>query len=271
MGELKIIDNGLIPRPEKEVRYKVVEMDNKPLLAVALENPKLRDFSELERNTITGNILVPYLLDLLGVNGEEKVGHWNAMAKLINEGYLAYTYQEIKYAFELYVKGELNQDGKPMTVYQQLNSVVFGRVMREYTFMKRAQLDSYWSKANKLPEPEMSQEEKDANVYHGTVTCFDFFIQERRIDWGYVWVYDYLINERKLHEFDPKDKEEDWKNSKEYVKSRAENTIDKNYRRDLLKSLEEKEGEVISVYKRQLLKRYFEHLEKEQKHIKDIL
>ncbi|TSE03346.1 hypothetical protein [Aquimarina algiphila] len=135
----------------------VVEMQNKPQMAVAWENPKLRDYPEEIRNANTFDLFA-WLLDLLGVKGDESTDkHHDVAITFINSSLQNYTYQEIILAFEKYVSGEfLESNGKQMLVTQQLNAVVIGRVMREYELLKKRELDAY----RKKKADQMSKEDK---------------------------------------------------------------------------------------------------------------
>lgn len=157
-----------------------IEMPDKPIMAIALENHKLRDFPEeiLNANTMG---LVKWLLDLLGVSMKgDNVNHHLACVEFVNKSLGNFTYQEIKLAFEMYVSGKFYEpNGKPMLVTQQLNAVVIGRVMREYDLRKKNELDSYRRKKELMSRQEVTQEEKDLMYLIPLIARFDLYKQNK--------------------------------------------------------------------------------------------
>ena len=156
-----------------------IEMDNKPVMAIALENDKIRDFSEELRNSNTQDLVI-HLLNLLGVSGKQDPNHHIEAAKFINLSLGKYTYQEILLAFQMYVSGDFKDErGLQVLVTQQINAVVIGRVMRCYSEIKKNNLDQYRKKKELNSRNEMSQEEKDLLYIAPLISRFDQYKENK--------------------------------------------------------------------------------------------
>lgn len=175
----------------------VVNMANKPQMAVAWENPKLKDYPEEIRNANTFMIF-SWLLDLLGVKGDDSTDkHHDAAINFINSSLKNYTYQEIKLAFEKYVSGEyLDSKGTPMLVTQQLNAVVIGRVLREYEFLKKRELDAYRKKkADQMSEnTEPNKEDVLVTMFINMLNYWDQYQQFKHVSDGAETVFERLVD-----------------------------------------------------------------------------
>jgi len=173
----------------------VIEMANKPLMALALEKPKIRDYDEVSQRTNTSAI-IDWLLNLLGVNDNNKEEHHIETFKFINQSMNHFTYEEIQLAFRNYVSGECYINDKPMLVTQQLNAVVFGNVMKAYSVQKKSSvMNAYRREQKALAEPttDISQADKDLLVMTGVLNCFDTYETLKEIPNGYGWVYDFFF------------------------------------------------------------------------------
>ena len=264
--------------PENKLQIlKVVGMDSKPPMAKALENLKLRDYPEEARNGNTV-ILTSWLLNLLGVKGNPDTDKQHLVAtKFINDTLLNYTYQEIKLAFEMYVSGKFYENnGKPMLVTQQFNSVVIGRVMREYQALKDRELDEYRRlrtiQLNKKYEmPELTKEEKELLVYEGVLNCFENYKQTREVINGYVWVYDHL-DELNIINFSPKEKKAKMLIAQERLKAEAVCYTNAIKRKRLLETIQNlSSSPVVTEAKRLLLQDFFANVTVKKKHIREYL
>lgn len=235
----------------------------KPQLAVLEEKPKLRDYTDAELNTICV-VLVSELTDLLGVK-DGKVNHLNKLASFIKDCYKNHAIEEIKHAFDLYVKGEFHH--KP---FQQLNAVVFGQVMREYDIYKRNQLELYRRKKRLMAEQNQipSKEEQKKSMDEAVVRLYLEFQNSGTITGIVSHIYDYLDNKGTLKGDKTDDSWNDYKKEiYESVRRRmiAENEVKTAKDRqevidikNLIKELESKKsGKAISESKKQILIEYF--------------
>lgn len=249
----------------------IVKMENKPLLAVAMEKPKLRDYPLEIRNQNT-LILIKRLLNVLGVNGSDKIEHHTALHELINDAYLNYTYEEIKLAFEYYLKGKYFESGKPIMITQQLNGVVFSKVMNHFGRLKKSnEMDAYRRKLKdqQMKETELTQEKKDEIVRDGLINCYNKWLKTKKIEAGYLWVYDHL-DELKLLNFTAKQKKQRMVDAREYLENQAANELDKSKRNDIKRAVENIYSKpIINKAKRLIVGDYFQSLLSDFGHIKD--
>ena len=160
------------------VKYNqsIVKMDNKPKMAIALENKKIRDYPELERNKETAT-LIKYLLNLLAVNDKGAGDHHAACFKFINDNYKSYTYEEIRLAFGSYVAHEYFDGKVVLRPYQQLNTPVIGKVMFAYNNARKQELNEYYrlkAEQEKVSK-ELTQEQKDKEIKAGILSCWENF------------------------------------------------------------------------------------------------
>lgn len=185
--------------PYKEAKVQVVEMTNKPALAKAFENPKIRDYPEEIKATNTAN-LVNWLLNLIGVSDKDGLDQVNATAfQHVNKTLSSYTYEEIKLAFEKYVNGELRDSkGRDMEVFAELNARVIGKVMRAYDELKIQELHRY-NRIKKEQERKaleeknkLSEEEKLTSNIISIYNCFDNYKRDGAIPVGQSYVYEIL-------------------------------------------------------------------------------
>lgn len=140
------------------IKYK------KPYLIELEEKKKLKDYGE-NLNQLCLNV-VTKLLDLLGVK-DGKTEHHIALVNHIIDCYKNYTLEEIKYAFDLYIKGEYTQQTSSgfitLKPNQSLNAVVFGQVMREYELRKQKELKNYRLKIQQFKNQAKPMKQEDIN------------------------------------------------------------------------------------------------------------
>ena len=165
----------------------------KPLLAILESKKQLRDYSEIEINTVLANLTI-HLLDLLAVNSGKK-DHQIKLIEFIKASNFNLSIEEIKYAFNLFVQGEFTL--KPM---QQLNAVVFGQVMKEYKAYKIEKLRVYRQKKqlheNQKAIPSKQDQEKMLDE-----AIMNFYLEYKNtgtITGITSHIYDYLYNQGKL-------------------------------------------------------------------------
>ena len=154
----------------------VVLMDNKPNMALAYENPKLRAYNEAERKTrVTEAVL--YILDLLGVN-DGKVEHTGAAINFISDVYLNHTIEEIKLAFKMFASGKFYEDGRPMFAAQQLNGLVIGKVMNAYDKDKKEKLVEYEKlrREQQMEENEKTPEQIERDIEKGLIDHYNHYL-----------------------------------------------------------------------------------------------
>jgi hypothetical protein len=129
----------------------------KPELIILAEKTKLRNY-DVEKRKMFAVKLVAKLLNLLGVNDGKTEQH-NALAIHICDFYGHVSFEQIDKAFGLFVLGIFKT--KP---FQQLNAVVFGQVMADFSDYEKEQTKIYKLKLQEFKNQAkpMEQTEKDA-------------------------------------------------------------------------------------------------------------
>lgn len=239
----------------------VVRMANKPILAVAMENPRISQYPEEVRNINTLSF-IEWALDMLGVNHKEGgEGHHVAVHQFVNTQLSNYTYQELRQAILMYVTGEFNQSG--IMVTQQFNCVVLGKVMNVYDEHKQQALYKYnrLKRDQQAEEVELTEEQKMELTLQGVQNCFNEYVKTNTIIPGYIWVYDYLTKQNVLSNSDD-EKKTAYKEAKLrlQLKKRPEGMSRNDYK-NFRDSLEQNKSDAVVVEaKKDLLCAYFNKL-----------
>lgn len=170
-----------------------VVVHKKPMLVVLEQKRKLAQYGQHEVLT-TVKKLVDNLLNDLGV-GTGNSDHHVRTIKFIMDNYLHYSPEEIEKAFSLYIKNEL-----VVPVFQQLNSVVVGKVMSAYEEYKTKKLAEYRRKQleqKNKPKP-MTAQEIEFIMIEGCDRLFKNYVSTKEIDGMYTHIYDYLFDKNLL-------------------------------------------------------------------------
>ena len=227
---------------------------NEPKL-ITLENKvRLYDYKESDLNKACV-LLVADLADLLGVS-DQKTRHLNKLTQFIKGAYTTYTLEEIQYAFQLYVEGEFID--KP---YQQLNAVVFGKVMRDFQNYKSNKLQEYRRKKRFVQEQEgkPSSEQIERMMLDAVDRCAKEVKYTGKLEGSEYHIYDFL-EESGRHKFSEEEKKREFIKAKEIIRKEMEieslESLDARKKfKKILKSLD-KNGRVIGLAKTLLLEKY---------------
>ena len=209
----------------------------------------LRAIPEEKLNTLLVNEFCDWLSELLSLSDETSAKRLITAIPAIKENCWSMGFVEIKKMFEMYADSKL--DLKPIPNY--LDRIMVGKIVEAYRAQKPV------SKP-KMIEPKISDEEKEKLIYTGVINCFEQFIQDRKIIVGYTWVYGHLFDDLKLKSFTKEEK------LKAMQKAKANKE-----KSNLFQKVTESEHDVKNRAKRILLKKYFESLEQQELHIKDLI
>jgi len=231
----------------------------KPLLAVLESHKKMRDYSDEERMTISKD-LIKNLLNDLGVGKNSDTQHHIRAIKHTYDTLGHYTPEEVKHAFTMFISHKLNID-----VYQQLNSVVIGRVMREYEIQKIDKLRLYKQKMAELKnkEKEMSEEDKEFIMLEAVDRIKKEVQQNGTIVSNVIGVYMYLYSKGVLPEHTKEFKEKYTKLAIPIARgeaaSKATYSLDDHRKlKERIESITQGKGEAIkNIAKRLILTDYF--------------
>jgi len=248
-----------------------LQIYKKPELAILEENTKIRQYSEMEFNTKCAN-LVYNLLNLLGVN-DGKEEHHTELVKHIKSVGGHYTLEEIKKAFELYVSHQLG-----LKVFQQLNAVVFGNVMKAYENYKNEKLRNYRLKLAIPQKTEKSKSEIKEIMNNAALMSFDEFKETKSITGITHHIYNYL-DEMGLMPKDKDYKTEVFNKAKKMILSRekanksvAQNVLQHNRIVEKIESIKNnKSSEAENLSKHMVLQEYFNKLISNNTNLKDLL
>jgi hypothetical protein len=232
-------------------------MDNK--LIIQHENLPLRGYTK-EKLEGEMNKFGLWITELLGLTGEESAKRILIALPAVEKHFWSLGFKEIEKAFTMYADGELIT--QPMPNY--FTRILVGQIFKEYKQQKPV------IKKPK-PMPEISEEEKANLIYHGLITCYDYYIQNRQIVNGKIWVHDHL-EELNLFDFTPVEKKIMWDAALENCKTDAKENNNPLMVKSLLLDLENKSSNArINEYKRLRMFRLFNILEAKNKHLKDVL
>ena len=243
----------------------VVPMKNKPILALAMENPRISQYPEPARNSTTLSF-VAWALNMLGVNHKEGgTGHHTAVFEFINTSLQGYTYEELKQAILMYVRGDFN--GKNILVAQQLNALVLGKIMYAFDERKKEMLNRYL----RLRSEERRKEESEKNkltpiekiniMLPGVSRCFNSYLDKNKIIDGHVWIYE-LLSDQEIITPKADEKRAVYEKAKEIHKNKpitARQSIS-DYKKVLLEIERNSSQAVVIESKEILLKQYFDKL-----------
>ena len=231
-----------------------LQIYKKPMLAIISEQKKLRDYEDSEKLSICTNLVANLILDL-GVGKNSDTNHHLRAIKFIKDSLGVYTPQEIEEAFRLYILCKFE-----IEVFQQLNPIVIGKVMKQFDIYKLNKLSDYRKKESKLKiDQEMQkmkmglEDKKKANDF--TIQkSYEFFLNTRGVDLSRVYAYE-VLEEYNFTNDDIKYKKEVYTDAiyllkKEYSKkgiTRDENLTFKNILKNLNNGGEK--GKIISKCK----------------------
>lgn len=205
----------------------------KPLLVILEEKKRIRDYNKEERLSYSFKIVNDLLLDL-GVSSKSDPEQHKRLISYISEECGRYSFEEIQYAFKMVLKGYLEID-----LFQQINVLVFSKVMKLYQKHKNEKLRTY--RLNKPKLNLITEKEKNDLVLQAVDNQLKFFLSNRKIDVSRIYVYDVFYKLGVINK-DISYKKSILKDAieilnKEYSEKKAENKQDARKLRSIKKSL----------------------------------
>ena len=159
-----------------------IQIYKKPMLAVLEENTKIRDYAIEKKILYSTKIVNDLLLDLgVGVKVEEE--QHKRLIQYISEECGRFTFEEIQQAFKMVLNGSLEMD-----LFQQINVLVFSKVMKLYQKHKNEKLRTY--RLNKPKRDLMNEKEKKDLMIQGVTKQLEYFLNYRKVDQSRIYVYD---------------------------------------------------------------------------------
>jgi len=234
----------------------------KPELIILAEKKKLRDYQIETRNALMVKFIAK-LLNLLGVN-DGKTDQHNALALHVSDYYGHYTFEQMDKAFGLFVLGTFKT--KP---FQQLNAVVFGQVMSEYSEYEKEQTKIYKMKLQEFKETsnQIPESEKDELMENAIKEAIEVYKNTSEIELAaskYDWLFSKGLIQNGINEKDFDEiKKAKYASVKMrlievYSKIKSISVEDKAENKKILQELQEKvSGNVVYQCKLELLQDYF--------------
>ena len=207
----------------------------KPQLIILEEQPKLRTIPMESRLAVAKKLVVNLLSDL-GVGKNADTDHHIRTIKFISESMINYSEGEISKAFQMFIASEFRE--KP---FQQLNSVIVGKVMNEYENYKREKLRVYRQKTsiNKNKPPTEAEQER---IMLNAVDRVKKEIKETKNIQGHAHhIYDFLVKSGRV-EFSDAEKKASYNIAKRQLISEAKNKAIVDY--DLHKIIDKTISEI---------------------------
>jgi hypothetical protein len=251
--------NGLQILINEKVR--IVEMVNKPAFAVSLENLKIKEYPEEIRNMNTAK-LVDWCLNLLGVNGKDGIEEHHAVAfEFINNSLINYTYQEIKAALMMFVAGDFNG----VFIAQQFNSVVLGKIMKNYAERRDDMLRGYYQKRRAqftIPQnnPITKKQNHEAAI-RMMEQAYKDYTKSGKILSGFSFLYGWLLNADIISPTE-QERKDAYENAKPIAAEKAK-MLETSTAKNLLKQIDSQQSSdvVIIEAKKLLIIKYFRNLQ----------
>ncbi|CAD8327771.1 hypothetical protein [uncultured phage] len=159
--------------------------------------------------------IITYAIFMVGLPKENVPGshHMDLLIAFIRENYLNYSLAEMKYAFTMAAKGELNTDCKH---YGSFSPEYFGRIMKAYSEQHRLKINAELAKQiNALPQPEEPSEIEKVRIRKDfesnvIVPMFKNYIENGKIETGYTpikLIYQNLVEFHRIIDFDLEQKQ----------------------------------------------------------------
>ena len=192
-----------------------------------------------EVDTILETQFMFWLANLLSLKSDQEDKVKNALPA-VKKHCWSMGFKEVAKMFEMYVDGEL--DIKPVS--NHFDRVLVGQIFQAYRKEKKTK-----PVKKDVDKEKRLQDKLDIELH------FDQFLHDEKIPDEALWIATYL-DDKQLWDITPKEKSTTWKLVKDQI-PKALYQHDKEERKDL--------------YKRMLLKRYFQRLQAKGKHIKDLI
>ena len=147
------------------------------------KEPKIKDL--LDGTQIIA--LLNYLYVLLSVKKDNQLNQMeeSVLNGVIVSSFKNWTINEIKHAFRMAIDGTLDID-----MYQKLDSITFGKVMKKYNTFKREKIKNFKFIGMTKEENIVTEAEKEAIQVQFHVNCILPYLEDRktmikpRIDWA---------------------------------------------------------------------------------------
>ncbi len=245
---------------------QLAEVSTDTFLKKALDYDKIMDVSGYER-TKGFALCFTTIAERAGITDPINNLDKKEIQELILRRFKRLSFQEILFCFKMERQLEL---GEPIQHYNKFTVTYVAMVLTRYLQWKSAyKMRTNLPAFKELPEPEISQEEKDRIVAQGLMACYDYFIEHGEIEDGRMYVYDLLYEMGKLPT-DGEIKKKYYQEAKEVIKHIADtmapkNRAEKDYQSELYRKLErDRDATIIVAAKKISIKKFFRSITREK-------
>ena len=213
----------------------------------------------MEERLIKSTKIVETLLADLGVSKKANTDHHVRAIKFIADSMVNYSFGEIEKAFKMFIEGRFNE--KP---FQQLNSLIIGRVMSQYQNHKAETLRVYKQKETMRKQQSNipTEAEKERIMLDGISRIEKEIKETGHVEGSVAHIYDFLEKSGRV-KFDEKEKVACWKIAKRMLIADEKNSAIGNYfltkklKQTLSKIESGSNGRQIILAKTLLVENYF--------------
>lgn len=153
-------------------------------LAKLDNNIPIKAIPEQELNKIVLLQLMPWLSKLLTLTDETSADRLEIALPVIKTHCWSMGFSEIKNMFELYADGKLGIEPIP----NYFDRILLGKIFKAYKMHQRQ---------NQRPANDYDQEKENKDFLY-CVTAFDYFKQNGALPEQSVWLYDYLVDHKRI-------------------------------------------------------------------------
>ena len=224
-----------------------IQVYKPPMLAVIEQETKLREMPDEERLMKCTQIVANLLLDL-GVGSKSDPQQHLRVIKFLADDCGKYSVKEVEYAFKLAIQGKIGVD-----LFQQINVLVVGKVLKAYDDYKTEKLRNFRANKSLTINKEKSMSNEEILVINNSIAkeALDLFVEYGIVNTDKIYVYDllkkmgYMSNDPKYMNSVKKDAVDVLKN--EYENKKATSVDEKREFKSILKEIKlEKGGKLIN-------------------------
>jgi hypothetical protein len=180
-------------------------LTHKPSIIKSIEQKKIKEFTPNEKEAANSE-LISWALSLLGISESgqnERILHYMAVDQYISDELGRYSYQEVKEAFKMYVRGDFSHAFDK--VIYKLDCVILAKIIKCYQIEKIRLTANYDNQVKRgilelqAKENEPTEEEKRNIVLGGLREAYsDFKNKMVYNDLGRLYLYEVLYEAEML-------------------------------------------------------------------------
>lgn len=165
-----------------------IQVYKQPLLAVIEQETKIREMPNEERLMKCTQIVANLLLDL-GVGSKSDPQQHLRVISFLADDCGKYSVKEVEYAFKLAIQGKIGVD-----LFQQINKLVVGKVLKAYDDYKTEKLRNFRANKSLTIDTKKTMSESEILVINNSIAkeALDLFLDHGIVNTDKIYVYDVL-------------------------------------------------------------------------------